>query len=181
MLIKPRNSRWACVLALLVTACPFGGPSEGPCRQDSLQCGDGVAFEVDDSCENTEPLRVSLGAGEESFTALLPGDDPPLVQGFQGGQHLVLGLRIDNADPDHLLFEVEFDLEQAEGSDWTRVASRDAVYDEMSFEQDRSEVRILDIVVIPDVWDLEAERVIAVSVRDSCGRSTAIDHVIDGD
>lgn len=180
--INTRAWRWVTVFVIGLAGCPFGGGGEqGPCRQDSLECGEGVAFEIDTSCENDDPLRVSLGLGDGSFMALLPGDDPPLEYGLQGGQHMVLGLRIDNADPDHLLFEVEVELEQDDGSGWTTVANRDVVYDEALLEVERTEAQILDMVLIPDVWDSPSDRVITVSVRDSCDRQTVIEHIISGD
>lgn len=93
---------WIAAAALAQPGC-FGtcGPAPGPdpCAQDRLGCeGDPTDFLQLDGCAVTDPLVVTLGEGERAFTPLGDGGGGPEIHfGFQGGQHVFLGFRVDNA------------------------------------------------------------------------------------
>lgn len=163
-------------MLLLLTACPGGS---NPCRDDANQCGNGGALEIDADCALDDVLQLELGGGEGLFEALAPGAEPEIVSGAQGGQHMVLGVAVDNPSPEHLAFEVEVSL-TAEDADGSRsIGERSVVYDGslVSFEAGRAE--LLNLVVIPDEWPSDGRRWISVGVVDACGRSGQLDHAVD--
>jgi len=88
-------------LALALAGCPFLGPDPGPspCDLDRLGCeGDPTNFPYLDDCPGVSgPLEVAIGHGERSYRALAAGAGPEIHFGPQGGQHVFLGFRVDNA------------------------------------------------------------------------------------
>lgn len=91
--------QWALALVWLCSGCfLFGrGPDGDPCDDDRFGCeGDGSGFEIDPTCELEGELMVMVGAGEDGFEPLSEGESPPVIWGSQGGQHTVLGVRVEN-------------------------------------------------------------------------------------
>jgi len=167
-------------MLLFLTACPlFGGGGGGPCTDDANGCGNGGVLEIDADCTLDDVLELEIGGGEDLFQSLAPGEEPELVSGLQGGQHMVLGVAVDNPSPDHLAFEVQLSLAVEEGGETRIVGERAVVYEQdlVSFDAGRAE--LLDLVVIPDEWPEEGRRWISVYVMDACGRAGQLDHAID--
>lgn len=165
-------------MLLFLTACPGGGGA-GPCSDDANACANGGVLEIDADCTLDDVLRLELGGGDGLFQTLAPGAEPALVSGLQGGQHMVLGVGVDNPSPDHLAFEVEISLAAQDVGETRPVGERAVVYDGnlVSFEAGRAE--LLNLVVIPDEWPEEGRRWISLSVVDACGRAGQLDHAID--
>lgn len=168
-------------MLLFLTACPlFGGTGGGgPCGDDANACGNGGSLEIDEDCGLDDVLELELGGGEGLFQALAPGAGPELVQGLQGGVHMVLGVGIDNPSPDHLAFEVEVSLAADDGDETRTLGDRAVVYEGSLVELEAGRVELLDLVVIPDEWPDEGRRWISLSVVDACGRAGQLDHAID--
>lgn len=158
----------------------LGSTDRGPCGEDSLMCAAGPPFAIDDACEASDPLLVTLGQGDGEFVALLRGGEVEVHRSLLGVEYLLLGVRIDNPLEDHLLFDVEVDLELV-GDDglWTDSVERHGVYDRTVARYDDGEVTILDIVVEPKLWLDAEDRRITLDVVDSCGRRADLLHVID--
>lgn len=168
-------------MLLSLAACPLfgGGGGAGPCSDDANGCGNGGALMVDSDCALDDVLELELGGGEGLFQSLAPGEAPDLLSGAQGGQHMVLGVGVDNPSPDHLAFEVMVSLAAGDGDETRSLGERAVVYEGslVSFEAGR--VELLDLVVIPQEWPEEGRRWISVSVMDACGRAGQLDHAID--
>jgi hypothetical protein len=166
------------VLAAAYGCGCLGGTDTGPCAHDSLGCGEGPVFALDEGCELEGELLAGLGQGEREFVALLPGDEPELHATRQGVDYLQLALRIDNPDAAHLLYRVEIDLEALDGNAWQDTEERHAVYDEAVVRYDGTAAEILGIVVVPRSWYGAEERRIHAVVTDSCGREADLFHEI---
>lgn len=90
-----------CALAILLgtSGCFLFGNDDGgadPCDADRFGCADGE-LDVDPSCELQDELVVAVGGGEGEFEPLPEGTSPKIFNGAQGGQHVLVGVRIDNA------------------------------------------------------------------------------------
>ena len=169
--------RW---LLPLICACGcVGGAETGPCAHDSLACGDGPLFVIDESCESADELHASLGQGDVEFVALLPGMEPELRRASQGAEYFAFAVRVDNPREDQLVYRVEIDLESLDGEVWNDVARRRAVYDGDVVRYDGSTVEIPSIVVVPDAWGSAEERRIRLDVTDTCGRRATAIHELD--
>src|SRR5688500_772010 len=81
---------------LLLAASGCGGVDTGPCAHDSLACGDGPVFVIDEACESTEELHATLGQGDREFVVLLPGMEPELHRTPQGQEFVLFAVRVDN-------------------------------------------------------------------------------------
>jgi hypothetical protein len=81
----------ALVLSGVLSGCPLSPvPPEPPPYDDG-------PLEKDPACTLTGDLQVTLGEGDGSdFTPLVPGQEPIIHQGPQGGTHASLGVRVDN-------------------------------------------------------------------------------------
>ncbi len=153
---------------------------DGPCAEDALGCGDGGLLEVDDECELEDELLLALGNGAGEFSLLLPGEEPELIPGVQGGSHFVLGLLVDNPSPDHLAFEVAIEISIGPAEAMETVGERTAVFEGPLVEFDAGQASIVDIVSIPEPWPESGSRRIVLDVRDACGRTGTLRHEIDG-
>lgn len=111
---------WIMAIAVAQAGC-FGtcGPDPGPdpCEQDRLGCeGDPTEFAQLEDCPVTDPLVVTIGDGERAFAPLTDGAGPEIHFGFQGGQHVFLGFRVDNAALD-LYDQLRVTLWMGQGDD----------------------------------------------------------------
>jgi hypothetical protein len=169
--------RW---LLPLVWACGcVGGAQTGPCAHDSLACGDGPLFVIDEACESADELHASLGQGDVEFIALLPGMEPELRRASQGAEYFSFAVRIDNPRADQLGFRVEIDLEALDDEAWNDIARRRAVYAADVVRYDGTAVEIPGIVVVPDAWGEAEDRRIRLDVTDTCGRRASVIHELD--
>ncbi|MCR9162616.1 MAG: hypothetical protein ACE37F_03400 [Nannocystaceae bacterium] len=173
--------RGSCLSILLLTACPLlGGQSGGdPCIDDANACGNGGVLEVDPTCERDDALHLELGEGDGDFSMLVPGAEPELVSGPQGGEHMVLGIGIDNPSPEHLSFEVAVTLSVDDEGESEPLAERTVVYDGDLVQFDAGRAELLNLVIVPDHWPSDGRRWISVEVTDGCGRTGTVDHAVD--
>ena len=90
--------RSALAIALSTSGCFLFGndDSADPCDADRYGCADGE-LDVDPSCELQGELVVAVGGGEGEFEPLPEGTSPTIFNGAQGGQHVLVGVRVDNA------------------------------------------------------------------------------------
>lgn len=167
---------WLLPLPLVLAACPTGG---GPCSDDANQCRDGGTLEIDAACELSDALVVELGEGEGVFRPLAPGESPSLTTGIQGGQHMILGVGVDNPSLDHLAFEVEVVLAVDTEGEVETVGERTVVYGADLVHQENGRAELLDLVVFPNGWPDSGRRWISVNATDSCGRRGQVDHALD--
>jgi hypothetical protein len=174
------RGRVGVVAAACCCGCLFGGAETGPCAHDSLACGDGPPFVIDETCEDRDALVARLGEGEQQFVALLPGNEPQRLRSPLGIEYLAFAVRIEDPDPDHPVFRVEIDLEVLDDDDlWTDVAERRAVYSGEVVRWQDDAVELLAIVVVPTSAWLEAEdRRINVDIEDTCSRRGGVVHTI---
>lgn len=169
--------RW---LLPLVWACGcVGGADTGPCAHDSLACGDGPLFAIDESCESTDELHASLGQGDVEFVTLLPGMEPEVHRASQGAEYLLFAVRVDNPREDDLVYRVEIDLQSLDVATWRDVVRRRAVYAGDVVRYEDTTVEIPSIVVVPDAWGDAEDRRIRLAVTDKCGRRAAVIHELD--
>ena len=169
-------------MLFFLSACPiFGGGGVGadPCTDDANACGNGGVLDFDPECGVDDALLLELGHGEGEFRSFAPGEEPELVFGAQGGVHMVLGVGIDNPEPDHLSFELDVVLSAEQDGEAETVGERTVVYAGSVVEHDAGRAELLDLVVIPDVWPDEGRRWISIAVTDACGRVGHLDHAID--
>ena len=91
-------------------------PGPGPCEADQFACEDNLdEFSYDDSCTLTGELEVEIGYGETAYTELVEGASPQIYQGFQGGQHMFVAVRVMNADLDqYSVLRAEFQANRGE-------------------------------------------------------------------
>ena len=92
---------------------------------------------------------------------------------------MVLGVGIDNPEPEHLSFELDVVLSAERDGEAETVGERTVVYAGSVVEHDAGRAELLDLVVIPDVWPDEGRRWISIAVTDACGRVGHLDHAID--
>lgn len=172
--------RVSCFSLLLLTGCSLfgGGSGGGPCNDDANACGNGGVLEIDATCELDDMLQLQLGEGEGEFTMLAPGAAPELVSGLQGGEHMVLGVGIDNPSPDHLAFQVDVSLGAEGESEF--LGERTVVYDGNLVQFDAGRVELINLVVIPEFWPTSGRRWISITVTDACGRVGTLDHAVEG-
>ena len=98
-------------LATCSVACLLGCPSPepGPCEDDALGCEESGTLAMDPSCELTGELEVHVGWGLDGYSTF--DTRAQIWDGFQGGQHTFLAIRIPNAaldryDEVEVLFEM---------------------------------------------------------------------------
>lgn len=168
------------LLATLIAGCPWfedpvnPGP---PCQDDVNGCGaDGGEFVEDPTCELTGELELEIGQGEDVYAPLAVGEMPEIFNGFQGGQHVWMGVRVKNPDLERPSLKINVTLSDCEvdcesPASWLDdnvrelvVGSRTiAVTDEGWFEQ-------ASILVTLGDWGFATHRRAELLVTDPCGR-----------
>lgn len=171
-------------------------PGPDPCELDRLGCedpgpSDPAGFYLE-SCpaEIEGALEVVAGSGEIAFESFAEGAGPIVHFGPQGGQHVFMGFRVDNARVDvSPRLRVSFYLGQGEGcappSDPASTAiptcavtlgKRDVVLGGTGFElrhNAEGQVEEYGLVVFVDVPSSDLAGLVAVSVEDQCRRKGA--------
>jgi hypothetical protein len=184
MILAMRSPTFAFpLLALLggsLVGCPWlDGPDDTgpPCQDDVNGCGaDGGEFVEDPTCELTGELELELGQGEDSYAVLEPGEMPEIFNGFQGGQHVWLGVRVKNPDFERPSLKINVTLSDCEVDcenpvNWPTDNARELVVgsrtititDEGWFEQ-------ASILVTLGDWSIATHRRVELLVTDPCGR-----------
>ncbi len=115
-------------LSLLLVSClsilRCSNPGPDPCEDDTFGCADPTeGLEMDEACELDGELTVEVGWGLNRYHSF---ERPAETwQGFQGGEHTFLGIRVENAaldqyDKIEVTFEhVTIDADCVE--DWSSV------------------------------------------------------------
>jgi len=167
------------------------GPSDpSPCELDRLGCQDPPpddTFYRDDCPESLgTTLEVEVGTGEQTFASFAEGTGPVINYGPQGGQHVFMGVRVDNADLQWSpRLKLAFYLGQGEGcappaagvTDLPTCAvslgKRELVLGGAGFELETDAAGAVEeygLVVFVDVPDSAKTGLVAVRVEDQCHR-----------
>lgn len=174
----------SCLLVGALAGCPWlDGPEivGPPCEDDVTGCGDDSGkFVEDPTCELTGELELELGEGQDAYSPLAAGQMPEVFNGFQGGQHIWLGVRVKNPDPERASLKIGVELSdcQAEcdkAQNWALDNTRELVVgsrtitvtDEGWFEEE-------GILVTLDDWGVAPHRRVQVVVTDPCSRQGVV-------
>lgn len=164
------------VHTMFALAIPLGGCFTYPCETDVLQCEDGEAFEVDRTCEASEPLTAEL-LEMATLDAVQAGDWPIVHEGAQGGIHFDLGLRVSGLDAGHIQLRASVDVsecEDAQCAERTVFAQRTLSVDESVLEPEGESFLLPDVVVLLD--DVPRSGEVAIDLLDACGRELRLVH-----
>jgi hypothetical protein len=172
------------IAALLGCGCPlFGSAAGGPCDDDRFECDDGE-FALDPECTLDETLAVAIGQGTDAYSPLFEGESPVVYYGPQGGQHVILGVRVANPALERYdRVRVTFAIHPADACPedepscmGTAIAQREAVpgsVEPLATEDGAIEEYGM-VVVLAGLW--EQALVIDVLVEDPCGQSGRAQH-----
>jgi len=195
--VRPRaRADLARASLLALAAMSLGGglcapePGPDPCAIDPSACAPSVAWVVS-ACPDVdaaEALAVELGSGEQAFEPLAPDAPPEVHFGLQGGQHMFVSFRVEDARLDvYDRLRVTFWLAQGEACAPPDAAlghapatcpialgRRQTVLGSARFPlevDDRGRVTRAGMVLFlsePPQWGVPA--VLALEVEDPCGR-----------
>jgi len=167
--------------ALLLAACPEPAPSGPPCEDDLTACDDDTsAFVEDPSCELTGELDLQLGEGEDAFSPLLAGEMPQLYTGFQGGQHVWLGVQVRNADLTRPQLKIRVSMRMCDTgcedpANWQTDSVRELVAGAQALEiTDATNFELSSVLIQVFNWNVSGQRGIDMLVTDPCGRQGLI-------
>ena len=170
-------------LAAILVACPEPTPVGPPCEDDVTNCSDDTSMFVEDpSCELEGDLEVVLGEGYEAFAVVPEGETPELFTGFQGGQHVFLGVRVVNADLERPMLKVRVKMDYCEtGCEdptlWRTDSVREIVADSTMLETtDEGFYELHGMLVQVFNWRFADSQRIEMLVTDPCGRQGLIVH-----
>ncbi|KIG13766.1 hypothetical protein DB30_07612 [Enhygromyxa salina] len=170
---------------ILLTGCPGIDPPAGgpPCEDDLTMCEDGTSkFVEDPSCELSGDLELQLGEGQDDFSPLAADQPPQTYSGFQGGQHLWLGVRVVNADLERPLLEVRVSMKYCEEncddpSNWRTDNVRELVADSNTLTTTSDGWYELSSVLVQVFnWSFAANQRIEMLVTDPCSRQGYLVH-----
>lgn len=173
--------RVGCLVSLAAIGATLSGCPEpatpDPCEDDLLACAETPDFELDSDCSAAEQmgdLQVVLGEGEKTFVALDSNRLPFVYRGAQGGQHMLLGARVDNANPGRERALVEFTATVFED----QVAGRSIEISSELWEEGGSGLEIYGLLVLLGYWAEEGMSSVRVDVTDACGRTGFDEHLM---
>jgi hypothetical protein len=168
------------VLAAVLGGCPwFEGPENSgpPCQDDVNGCGaDGGEFVEDPTCELTGELELEIGEGEDSYTPLAAGEMPEIFNGFQGGQHVWMGVRLKNPDLERPSLKINVTLSDCETdcedpANWLPDNVRELVVGSRTIEvTDEGWFEQASILVTLGDWSSATHRRVEMLVTDPCSR-----------
>ena len=133
------------------------------------------------ACESDDALVLALGAGEDAYQELAPGQTPPLELGPQGGQHVWLALRVENPSPNPTSIEMALLADEmlCEGCGWRQVGGwRRELQDPRAIGDDGPVVWV-GLQLILSQWDADLGRQFTVEAADHCGRRGGLVHPVD--
>lgn len=178
MISTMRSSTLALSL-LALRLLPLGGcrPDPGPpCEDDVNGCADDGTLVDDPTCESTDALVLELGEGQEVYSPLAAGEMPEVFNGFQGGQHIWLGVRVKNPDLQRASLKIDITLSDCEmecqdPQNWSVdnertlvVGSRTLTLTEEGWFEEEG------MLVTLENWGVAAYRRVDMVVTDPCGR-----------
>jgi len=155
------------------------------CEMDPLGCAPETMLVLDPTCTRDDPLIISLGEGESTYTPLSDEHWPEVNSGFQGGQHFFLGVELDNPEVGSPGLEIQFVVRAAEecpieapsnSCTWTTFGARDLVVtDPALLITVGDKLTTTGYVVILDenpewVYNSWARVDVSATVRDACDR-----------
>jgi hypothetical protein len=178
MIPAMRSSMLAALSLLLggaLAGCPgLDGP---PCEDDVNGCAnDSGTFVEDPTCELTGALELELGEGQDVYSPLATGEMPEVYDGFQGGQHIWLGVRVKNPDLQHSSLRIDIALSVCEmqcgdPQNWSLdnertlvVGSRTITLTENGWFEEEG------VLVTLGIWGVATHRRVEMVVTDPCGR-----------
>lgn len=184
----------ACLVLALGSGCLLAncGGTQDPCADDRFNCeDDDSGFQLDPSCQLDGDLVVRVGSGEEGFEPLERGQHPPIISGSQGGQHTILGVRVENPALDRYdLLRVELGMfpasqcptgaagEPLECEGDPPGGSRSIVLGEMTELEPTPEGWVEEHGMVLFLDLSTSELVIQAIVEDPCGRRGIAQHPI---
>jgi hypothetical protein len=167
-----------CMAALV--GCPWlDGPETGPpCEDDVNGCADDSGTFVEDpTCGLTGERELELGQGQDIFELLAAGEMPEIYNGFQGGQHVWLGVRVKNPDLERASLKINVTLSDCaadceDPANWLTDNTRELVVGSRTIvESDEGWFEVDSIlVVLGDDWSTMAHRRVEMVVTDPCSR-----------
>lgn len=165
------------MLALTLLAGALAGCQDGPpCEDDVNHCGDDGTLVEDPMCELTGTLELELGEGQDVYSPLAVGEMPEVHDGFQGGQHIWLGVRVKNPDLQHSSLRIDIALSDCETQcgnpqNWSLdnertlvVGSRTITLTEEGWFEEEG------VLVTLENWGVATHRRVEMVVTDPCGR-----------
>jgi hypothetical protein len=180
MIAAMRSSTLALPLLALVgvlAGCPDGPDGDGPpCDDDVNGCADDGMLVEDPVCELTGVLELELGEGQEVYSPLADGQMPEVFNGFQGGQHIWLGVRVKNPDLERASLRIDIELSDCETDcgdpqNWSLdndrtlvVGSRTITVTEAGWFEEEG------MLVTLENWGVATHRRVEMVVTDPCGR-----------
>lgn len=178
-----RTSAALALLAVSLTGCPEPEQDGPPCDEDLTQCSDDTTkFVEDPTCELSGELEVELGEGEDSFTVLDAGEQPQTYSGFQGGQHVWLGVRVSNADLERPLLKILVRMQYCDAdcddpASWQIDNVRQLVADPSTMTTtSEGWFEVSSMLVQVYNWQFASSRRVEMIVTDPCGRQGLIVH-----
>jgi hypothetical protein len=162
-------------LTLLLAGCM--GLDDPPCEDDINGCANDSGPLVEDpTCESTGALELELGEGQDVYSPLETGAMPQVYDGFQGGQHIWLGVRVKNPDLKHSSLRIDISLSDCDTQcgdpqNWSLdnertlvVGSRTITLTEEGWFEEEG------LLVTLGNWSVATHRRVEMVVTDPCGR-----------
>lgn len=113
-------------------------------------------------------------------------EEPTVYDGTQGGHHMFLAVRVDNASPDYPMLRVDLEagLDDPERCDvpdcdpWISTAQRELVLGpDLPLANDGTMTQA-GLLLVLSLWPEEYERRVTLQVVDPCGREGTVEHLI---
>jgi len=172
-------------LGLLLSLASGWRRDDDPCDDDPLGCEEGGQLTVDPDCKLTGDLRVHLGQGAEALDLFASGDQAAIYWGPQGGNHLALGVQLDNPAVDYPGVEISFSARVAScelddpDCDWEQLGYRTVTLTKRKhLKLEGGVLKATGYLVVLDhhpAWQESGDDwtrlIITAAVRDRCGRS----------
>jgi hypothetical protein len=149
-----------------------------------------LTLPVGKDCQRHDPLTLTLGQGDTQFTALAPGEEPQLHYGPQGGTHLLLAVRVENATVNNPTLDIQataYIRPDGCGGDggtsctsWLTIGSRRllAVTPDSYQEMADGAMDVPGILLVVNGWTPRKERKIDINAIDPCMRSGMLETLL---
>lgn len=159
------------LLAMSVVLCVLAGCV----LEEDLE---GARIEPD--CTLEGEFIVELGEARDGFAVILPGEEPTLIHGPQGGTHLVLAARLTTPDPIDsyevaLIAEVASEsCVDADCADFFTAGQIALTIEgpERIVQVGPDTIEVPSLFLVVNGWDPTRIRKLTLDVSDACGRAT---------